>query len=372
MRRRDTLPRVGEPLFDAVAAVDALLTRAVDVGASDIHLTPGTQNLTIQLRVDGLLRNEPALDAAPGRSVVHRLMVLARLLTYRLDVPQEGRAAVELPARLAIEVRVAVMPTTHGLRCVVRLPVDRDLDRTRSLETLGLPESTLLALRRALNADDGLVLVVGPAGSGKTTTLHACLSHLSTTRPELSLLSIEDPVERNLPGVAQIEVTPFGELTYARALRSALRQDPQVIMVGEVRDAETAGTVVQASLTGHRLLCTMHAGSPGGAVARLIEMGIEPYRITSSLRLIVNQRLLRTLAGPASYKGRTLVAEHATTGSHLRRAILDRADTAALQDAITRDRVRAPSSIDDHARTLVARGITDDAEVQRVLGEGAG
>ncbi len=360
---------MSDSAFDAVRATDALLQRAVDLGASDVHLTPEANGVSVQIRVDGMLSGEPSLDAAAGRAVVHRLMVLARLLTYRLDVPQEGRAALQVAGRTPVEARISVMPTTHGLRCVVRLPVEADRDRARSLDALGLPIATLAALKQALTADDGLTLVIGPAGSGKTTTLHACLAHLASTRPDLSLLSIEDPVERDLPGVAQIEVSPFGELTFARALRSVLRQDPQVLMVGEIRDAETAGLVVQASLSGHRLLCTLHAGTIGGAIARLLEMGVEPYRLTSSLRLIVNQRLLRTLAGPASYKGRALVAEHATTGPRLRAAILARSDAEALQQAIAQDRQSDRSSLAAHARELIARGATDESEVRRVLGD---
>src|SRR5207237_4547246 len=179
-----------------------------------------------------------------------------------------------------------------------------------------LPTSVLQALKNFAASDSGMLLVSGPAGSGKTTTIYALLQHISSVSPGLSLVSLEDPVERDIPGVTQIEVSPFGQLTYERALRSILRQDPQVLMLGEIRDAETASLAIQAALSGHRLICTLHAATPGGAVARLLEMGLEPYRITSALYGVIAQRLLRKLnavaATPASPR-----SQEATQASQL-------------------------------------------------------
>jgi type II secretory ATPase GspE/PulE/Tfp pilus assembly ATPase PilB-like protein len=375
---------------DARVAVDRLLADAVRIGASDIHLEPVAGAYEVRYRVDGLLGTVGRHDAATGRTLVGRLMVMARLLTYRVDVPQEGRVSIEGPSSdggevIRAELRLAVMPTTHGLRAAIRLP--GDLARPRALGDLGLPPRVLDGLRRFAAADAaGMLVVTGPAGSGKTTTLYATLQHLVETSPGTSIVALEDPVERDLPGVTQIEVAPFGELTYERCLRSILRQDPQVLMLGEIRDAATASLALQAALSGHRLLCTLHAASPGGAIARLFEMGMEPYQLTSALFGVLAQRLLRKLAAagggasgtggrpeglPAAggrYRGRTPVAELALMDAPLREAILRRADADALAALIARQPGYA--SMRESARALVDSGVTDAHEVGRVLGAG--
>jgi len=203
-----------------------------------------------------------------------------------LDIPQEGRLRVILASSSApIEVRLAVTPTTHGLRAAVRMPAE--LIQPRSLDQLGLPPAVLQGLRNFAAADSGMVLVTGPAGSGKTTTIYALLQYVAHTFPGLSIVSLEDPVERDIPGVTQIEVSPFGQLTYERALRSMLRQDPQVLMLGEIRDADTASLAAQAALSGHRLICTLHASSPAARSRDLLRWGLNhiasPARSTVSL-----------------------------------------------------------------------------------------
>ena len=264
-----------------------------------------------------------------------------------------------------VELRVAVMPTTHGLRAAVRLPAE--LTQPRSLEELRLPTRVLDGLRRFADADAGMLLVTGPAGSGKTTTIYALLSYLTQRWPGLSVIALEDPVERDLPGVTQIEVSPFGQLTYERALRSILRQDPQVLMLGEVRDRDTAALAVQAALSGHRLIATRHAGAPGGAIARLLEMGLEPYQLTSALFGVVAQRLLRRLGDAGRYSGRTPVAQMAIVDDAVRRAILDRRDATALQEALLHQ--SGYQTLRGAAEALVAAGETDEDEVRRVLGD---
>ncbi len=256
------------------------------------------------------------------------------------------------------------MPTTHGLRAAVCLPAD--LLQPHALDQLSLPENVLSGLHRFADADAGMLLLTGPAGSGKTTTIYALLAHIAQHKPGLSIISLEDPVERDLPGVTQIEVSPFGELTYERSLRSILRQDPQVLMLGEIRDAATASLAVQAALSGHRLISTLHAASPGGAIARLLEMGLEPYQITSALFGVVSQRLLRRSDGSGGYRGRAVVAEMVTLDEPLRRAVLRRGDADALQQ--TYEGQPGFVSMRQSAADPVARGVTDTLEVERILG----
>jgi type II secretory ATPase GspE/PulE/Tfp pilus assembly ATPase PilB-like protein len=347
----------------------ALLNGAVAQGASDLHIEPTAQAAEIRFRIDGMLLTVDRVGAEVGRALVGRLMVLAQLLTYRLDVPQEGRLSFTPQVRPEhpLELRLAVMPTLHGLRAAVRLPAE--LIQPGSLQELGLPHSVLTGLTRFAQSDCGMLVLTGPAGSGKTTTIYGLLRHIAQTQPGLSLIALEDPIERDIPGVTQIEVKPFGELTYERALRSILRQDPQVLMLGEIRDAATASLALQAALSGHRLICTLHAADPAGAISRLLEMGNEPYQVTSALFGVVAQRLLRRGRGEA-YRGRVPVAEWVEIDSPLRSAILARADA----DMLRADYAKQPGyqSMRAAARQLVSAGLTDAAEVGRVLGQTRG
>jgi type II secretory ATPase GspE/PulE/Tfp pilus assembly ATPase PilB-like protein len=362
---RPTVMRASDsPPADARQAVDQLLGAAVARRASDVHVEPTAQGYEVRFRVDGLLETVDRVDASTGRSLVSRLMVMAHLLTYRLDIPQEGRLTATLPsAPHPLELRLAIMPTRHGLRAAVRLPAD--LVQPQKLSELGLPPPAMDALHAFAATDAGMLIVTGPAGCGKTTTIYALLRHIAERSPGLSIISLEDPVERDLPGVTQIEVTPFGELTYERALRSILRQDPQVLMLGEIRDAATATLAVQAALSGHRLVCTLHAATPGGAIARLLEMGIEPYQLTSALYGVLAQRLLRRREGHG-YRGRVPVAEFASISGRIREGILARADSSHLQSVIAEQ--EGHSSLNHVAQSLVESGVTDEAEVRRVLG----
>lgn len=350
--------------IDAKTYVANLLQQAVTRGASDIHLEPAAQGYDVRLRIDGLLTTVETLSPTVGRAAVSRLMVIAQLLTYRQDLPQEGRLPIEMADSQTGPGRLSIMPTRHGLRAAVRLSTDA---RQLTLDQLGLPEHVVSLVHQFTQSDAGMMLVTGPAGSGKTTTLHAVLRYITEHQPGLSVVALEDPVERDLPGVTQIEVTPFGELTYERALRSMLRQDPQVLMLGEIRDAATASLAVQAALSGHRLLSTLHAGSPGSAVARLLEMGIEPYQITSALQLIVTQRLIRR-ATPDGYAGRCPIAEAATLTTPLRQAILQRADAQTLQATI--ESQPGHVTLAQSAQQLMASRVTTLEELQRVLGSG--
>jgi general secretion pathway protein E len=353
---------------DARQIVEELLSEATRLTASDLHLEPTADGYEARLRVDGVLQTTAQYDPATGRSLVSRLMVMGQLLTYRLDIPQEGRVAALLPsAPQPVELRLAVIPTTHGLRAAIRLPAE--LTTPRRLEDLGLPPRALAALQSFAATDAGMLIVTGPAGSGKTTTLYALLQQIAQTAHGISIISLEDPVERDLPGVTQIEVSPFGELTYEKALRSILRQDPQVLMLGEIRDAAVASLAIQAALSGHRLLCTLHAGSPGAAIARLLEMGLEPYQLTSSLFGVLAQRLLRRKT-PQGYRGRTPIAEFARSGPELRKSILARADAQDLSTLL--ESQPDYQTLRQSAQALVQQDVTDSEELRRVLGDSAG
>jgi len=377
---------------DAVQLVDGILAAALARGASDVHIEPTAAGAEVRFRVDGLLQVFSRHDRNAGRCLVTRLMVMAQLLTYRLDIPQEGRLRIHVPgtehtpavgsgdsapvhpAMCPLEMRLSIMPTTHGLRAAVRMPAE--LIQPRSLEELGLPLPVLCGLKSFAVADSGMLLVTGPAGAGKTTTIYALLDLIVRSNPGVSIVAIEDPVERDIPGVTQIQVSPFGQLTYERALRSVVRQDPQVLMLGEIRDAATASLAAQAALSGHRLICTMHAGTPGGAIARLLEMGLEPYRITSTLFGVISQRLLRKLNTEASgngsgreirhYRGRVPAAEFVPLSAALRRAILAGADAAELQRLAAAQPGHV--SLRNSADALVTQGLTDIDEVNRALG----
>lgn len=350
---------------DVPLQVDRLLETAVERRASDLHLEPLADRYVARLRVDGLLNDVETLDKAVGRSIVQRLMVLGHLLTYRLDVPQEGRITAPLPALgQTLELRVSIMPTTHGLRAAVRLPAE--LIQPRRLDELGLPDSVLADLKQFAATDTGLLLLTGPAGSGKTTTIYALLEYIAEVQPGVSIIALEDPVERDLAGVTQIEVRPFGELTYETALRSMLRQDPQVLMLGEIRDRDTASIAVQAALSGHRLISTLHAGDPAGTVARLMEMQLAPYQITSALFGVVAQRLLRRVNAAGQYEGRVPVAEFARLNGAWRQAVLDHADTETLREQLNSQ--PGHTTIHQAAEAAVQHGWTNQIEVQRVLG----
>lgn len=353
------------PLPDGRLTVQKIIDEAVRRQASDIHLEPTAQGLyELRYRIDGLLEPVQMMSAQEGRAAVGRLMVLAQLLTYRSDVPQEGRLCFESDLTAEpLDLRLAIMPTTHGLRAAVRMPAE--LVQAATLDSLGLPDPVLAGLKQFAAADAGMLLLTGPAGSGKTTTIYALLRHMIQSQPGLSVITLEDPVERDLPGVTQIEVKPFGELTYERALRSILRQDPQVLMLGEVRDTATGSLAIQAALSGHRLVCTLHAADPAGAIARLIEMGLEPYQITSALFGLISQRLLRRRENNG-YRGRVPVAEFVATSEALRKAILERADAAMLRRLYQHQPgFRSMRTVGEE---LAGNGVTDLSEVQRVLG----
>jgi len=390
------------PLY-ATQLVDLLLAAAQQAGASDVHIQPTVDGLRVAWRVDGVLATVGDFPCGSAADVVSRLKVLAELLTYRTDVPQEGRIRAADADADQVEMRVSTFPTLHGERAVVRLFASDS--RYLSVANLGLPAEIEASLQSLLAQTSGAVLITGPAGSGKTTTAYACLRDIvRSSSSRRSVVTLEDPVEMAIDGVSQSQVQPSAGFTLALGLRSLMRQDPEVILVGEIRDTETVQTVFQAALTGHLVISTFHAGGAAGAISRLLDMGIEPYLITSGLRAVLHQRLLRrlcecaiplplgeggsrsepgedVLALPVSharkalgcdacrhsgYRGRIAVAEMLPPFvGDLNRAILDRRDTATLAHVAVNSGMK---TVFQRACAAVEARLTDPAEVRRVFG----
>ena len=351
---------------NAVAVVEQLFELAASERASDLHIEPAGDGVKILLRVDGVLRAVAELPPSAHAYVTGRIKVLADLLTYRTDLAQEGRVRFERDGA-AVDLRVSVFPAAFGEKIVVRL-FDPS-ERLKTLGQLGLAPGTMGALREALAANDGVILFTGPAGSGKTTTIYACLAALVPVEGgQRSIVTIEDPIEFSIPGVTQTQVNERAGLSFAQSLAHLLRQDPDILMVGEIRDAETARIAVEAGLTGHMVLSTMHCGDCAGAFSRLLDMGIEPYLVTSSVRLVVAQRLLRKLSAetPGGYRERVVVSEALPMSDELRRAILAKADR--IEIARVAEATRATNALVEDAIALAERGVTSEAEVKRVFG----
>jgi len=362
--------------------VDMILRKAVAYSASDIHFEPTHNTLEVRFRLDGVLHRVAHLNRDLAANVVGRLKVLAELLTYRLDIPQEGRL-VEGKSRFGADMRVSTFPTIHGEKAAVRV-FGNDLG-ILDLENVGFSNILLEELRALFLERSGAIFLTGPSGSGKTTTLYACLRYLlKESGGGRHIVTIEDPVEQVLEGISQAQARPGTEFDFARGLRSLLRQDPEIIMVGEVRDSETAQITIEAALTGHLVFSTLHAGSACGVISRLLEMGIETYLLTSGLKGIVNQRLLRKLCPTCrretklawegagcdkclntGYHGRLMLAELVTLDAPLRQAILERADTRTLERCFFHS---GRPTIWSEAENALVLGLTDKPEVMRVLG----
>jgi len=273
-----------------IRAVNRLIARAVEVRASDIHLEPDDDGLNVRLRIDGDMQALDPLPASMRQPLISRIKIMAGLNIAEKRLPQDGRMRLAVRGH-AIDLRVATSPTIHGESAVLRL-----LDRSHvalDFAALGFDAESEQALRTVLALPHGITLVTGPTGSGKTTTLYAALAVLN--RPDRKILTVEDPIEYRLAGISQTQIAPAIGLTFASALRSFLRQDPDIVMVGEIRDQETADIAVQAALTGHTLLSTLHTNSAAASITRLLDMGVEPYLITSALNAVLAQRLVRRL-----------------------------------------------------------------------------
>jgi general secretion pathway protein E len=355
-----------------IRLVNALLFEAARLGASDVHVEPAERHLVVRFRIDGVL--QPVLS--PSRrfqaAIAARVKIMARLDIGERRLPQDGRFSVRIGPR-ALDVRVSVVPTAFGERVVLRL-----LDRTtaqRDLAGLGFDNDVLAPLGRLLGASHGLVLVTGPTGSGKTTTLYAALARLALD--ERNVMTIEDPIEYQLPGVSQMQVSPAIGLDFATGLRAILRQDPDVVLVGEIRDRETAEIALQAALTGHLVLATLHTNDAATAITRLLDMRLEPFLIASSLLGIVAQRLVRCCCGECAgagcagcrgsgLRGRTAIAELLVVDDGVRTLVMERADAATVGRHAS---ARGMRRLRDDGLAKVARGVTTRNEVLRVTRE---
>ncbi|WCD78108.1 type II secretion system ATPase GspE [Pseudomonas sp. TUM22785] len=292
-----------------IRLINAILGEAVKAHASDIHLETFEQHLSVRMRVDGLLREILRPRRELAGLLVSRIKVMARLDIAEKRIPQDGRIALRIAGH-EVDVRVSTLPSAHGERVVMRL-LDKQAGRL-DLARLGMDAATRTRLEGALARPHGILLVTGPTGSGKTTTLYAGLSSLNSE--SRNILTIEDPVEYHLPGIGQTQVNTKVDMTFARGLRAILRQDPDVVMVGEIRDRETAEIAVQASLTGHLVISTLHTNSAVGAVTRLVDMGVEPFLLCTSLLGVLAQRLVRVLCPHCKVETRADAAACAQLG----------------------------------------------------------
>ncbi len=383
------IPRVAD-LLDSrddapvIRLINALLTQALRDGASDIHFEAFESRSVVRLRIDGTLRDliEPA--RALHGAIVSRLKVMAQLDIAEKRLPQDGRIALRVAGK-PVDVRVSTIPTGHGERVVLRL-LDQQAGRL-DLAQLGMDAAALAHMDRLIKQPHGIVLVTGPTGSGKTTTLYAALTRLDTAA--LNVMTVEDPIEYDLDGISQTPINARIDMSFARALRTILRQDPDVVMIGEIRDLETAQIAVQASLTGHLVFATLHTNDAVSAVTRLVDMGVEPFLLASSLIGVGAQRLVRRLClecrkpftqenkiyysavgcpacNRSGYRGRTGIYELLAVDDDLRRLIHDRASEQALRAHAVE---RGMKSLREDAMRWAEAGVISLEEAVRVTRE---
>jgi type IV pilus assembly protein PilB len=387
----------GDADSPAVAQVNKTIQRALSIGASDIHFTPQPRGLVIRARVDGVVRELTALPPSQQNAVVSRLKVMGRLDIAERRAPQDGRVAVKTGDQ-SVDLRMAVLPTKFGEKVTLR--VLNQAGAPESLTDLGLPADTEQILRKATQQPFGAILTCGPTGSGKTTTLYAALQELNT--PDRTIMTIEDPVEYLTPGIDQIEVNVRAGLTFARGLRTILRSDPDIILVGEIRDEETAQIAMRAAMTGHLVLSTLHTQTAAAAIQRLADMGMEPGLVGATLTCLVSQRLVRrvcpdcretyeaseeelvelghsgevgrilargqgcTACGGTGFRGRIGLFEVLPLTDDIRTLVADRATTIEIQRAAVANGMR---TLRDDGIRLCLEGITTAAEVRRVAGD---
>jgi general secretion pathway protein E len=382
-----------------IKLINSLIFQAVKDRASDIHIEPGEREIAVRFRVDGVLRNVIRPPKRFQSSIISRVKIMAGLNIAEKRLPQDGRIRTKIAGK-DIDIRVSTLPTSFGERVVMRL-----LDRSAvllDLEDVGIPDQTLERINKIINLSHGIFLVTGPTGSGKTTTLYGCLSAINSE--DINIITVEDPVEYQLKGISQIQVQSKINLTFASALRSILRQDPDVVLIGEMRDLETAEIAIQASLTGHLVFSTLHTNDSAGAVTRLTDMGVEPFLVASSVVGIMAQRLVRTIcphckesytptkeelaelgikpeqlvngvvyrgAGcsecmTSGYKGRSGIYELMLVSDKVRQLILKNTDSNTIKRQAVSEGMRTLR--DDGADKVIA-GLTTIEEVLRVTQE---
>jgi type II secretory ATPase GspE/PulE/Tfp pilus assembly ATPase PilB-like protein len=357
----ESKPSTADP--DAPAALEALIRRAEAARASDIHVQMADGAARIAMRLDGRMTPAGELTNPLAERVIGRIKYLAKLKTYQESLPQDGRIDRK-DVGAQSDIRVSTYPTVTGEKVVLRL---FDLGPALTLDQLSFEEPVLVELRRYLAGGAGMLLLTGPAGSGKTTTIYACLRHLSDLGGR-HIITVEDPVEQIIPGVMQTEVNEAAGLDFARAARHLLRQDPQVLVLGEIRDEETARLALRAARTGHQVISTLHAGSCSAVFDRLLLLGQEPYTVFSAVELVLNQRLVRRFCAgcrgggcadcfQTGYRGRVPVVEHLRLTDGLRAEARARGTTM----------LRSAHPLEELARGLPARGVTSEAEVGQIF-----
>lgn len=376
--------------------VHSIIEESALDGASDLHFEPEQGQLRVRMRVDGVMREKACYPTSQQASIISRIKVLAKLDIAESRRPQDGHISLELDSG-NVDIRVSTIPTVYGENVVLRLLVSEG--EVLGLEDLGMAEDVHRKMEDFLENPHGMILVTGPTGSGKTTTLYAALARLGT--PERNVVTVEDPVEKRIQFLRQTEVNPKAGVTFATGLRSILRQDPDVIMIGEIRDEEAAELAVQAALTGHLVLSTLHTNDASGAIVRLNEMGVPPFLITSSLRAVISQRLARKVcelcavevepdmrlanglgmedvatttflkgAGcptclHSGYKGRVGLYEMLELSSELRTALLSRASRSEIE-AEAHKALFCSMRLDGLRR--IREGVTTLEEVARIVG----
>jgi general secretion pathway protein E len=368
MRNRLAAPdeknKIDEAVAQAPEILEKLVQRAERAGASDIHLQMRGKAAEVAFRLDGVISPVTELSDTIAERVIGRIKFLARLKTYQETLPQDGRID-HSDIKSANDIRVATYPTVTGEKIVLRL---FSSSTAKKLGELDFPEHAHAELEHFLRQTSGLLLLTGPAGSGKTTTIYACLQFL-TELGGRHIITVEDPAEQIIPGVMQTEVNEARGLDFAKAARHLLRQDPQVLVIGEIRDEETANIAVRAALTGHLVISTLHAGSCQGVFERLLVLCADQSAVASSIALVVNQRLVRRLCKNCSGKGCESCVQ---TGYHGRSPVVEclRVTDAMRRQIASRniDTLTAKPSLADNAQTLVDAGLTNESELRRVFG----
>jgi len=381
-----------------IRLVNSLLFQAIKERASDIHIEPFERDVSVRFRIDGELREKIRPPKRFQNSIASRVKIMGGLNIAEKRLPQDGRIRIKLAGK-DVDIRLSTIPVAHGERIVMRL-----LDKTSvilNLEDLGLDGDMLTKVNRMINRPNGIILVTGPTGSGKTTTIYAALTRIN--RPDLNIITVEDPVEYQIQGIGQIQVNPKINLTFASGLRHILRQDPDVIMVGEIRDVETAEIAIQSSLTGHLVLSTLHTNDAAGALTRLLDMGVEPFLVASTLAATMAQRLVRVLCQckqlyqpvdeeiaeiglhrdqvppdgfyrpvgcdhclQTGYLGRSAIYELLMVDDEVRDLIVKRSDSVTIKKAAMRNGMR---TLRDDGALKVISGVTSVAEVLSVTRE---
>ena len=374
-----------------IKLINGIISKAIKLRASDIHFEPYEDQIVIRYRVDGILKEVLTQDSKISSVLISRLKIMSGLDISERRLPQDGRVSLSLGDK-NIDVRVSSLPSSHGERIVLRI-LDKQSAQI-NIDDLGLPEKILLNYKNSLKNPEGIILFTGPTGSGKTTTLYAGLRYLSDSSQ--NILTVEDPIEYTLKGIGQTQVNPKTGYTFAKGLRAILRQDPDVVMVGEMRDVETAQIGIQSSLTGHLVLSTVHTNSAVAAIARLRDMGIESYLLASSLKTIIAQRLVRRLCNncktvdttddetlknlnlekaavvykangceeclDSGYKGRIAIAECLQVDKKIKEMIHNNSAEAEIQDYAFQNN----ESIDQASTNLILSGITSCDEILRI------